>query len=159
VIVAHPRTVLALAVAALAAAVVPTAGAKIVPQKSIAGVPLFATAKQVTAKLGKPVSKKTTSGELGTFVEWRYPRVTVVFRKSGPVLALRTSSRLERTLSGVGVGSTETEVRRGVLRVRCETFATFRTCTVGEELPGHRVTAFHLRRGRVQSITLGIVID
>ena len=157
--VAEVRRALVLAVVAAALAAAPAASGKIVPNRSIAGVPLLASQAKVRAVLGAPASKKVTAGELGTFVDWRYARVTVTFRRGGPVVGLQTRSPRERTATGVGVGSTEAALKRGVANVRCRTQFGFRSCTLGEELPGRRVTVFRMRQGRVASVLVGIVID
>ena len=65
----------------------------------------------------------------------------------------------ERTARGVGVGSTEGEVRAKVAGVRCRTESGFRHCFVGRFLPGRRITDFHIRRGRVTSVEVGFVVD
>ena len=65
----------------------------------------------------------------------------------------------ERTARGVGVGSTEAQVRARVAGVRCRTESGFRHCFVGRFLPGRRVTDFRIRRGHVTSVQVAFVLD
>ena len=150
----------ALVAATLAAfAAAPNASATIVPQRSIAGIALGMTRAQVQARLGAPPRVVRTRSELGRFTEWRYRTVSLSFREASGVIAVWTTSPRERTARGVGVGSRERAVRRTVRGVRCRTIAGVRSCIVGAELPGRRVTAFFLRRGRVVRVVVGIVVD
>jgi hypothetical protein len=85
--------------------------------------------------------------------------VTVSFQAGSRATGLRTTSRLERTARGVGVGSTEAQVKAGVAGVRCRTESGFRRCFVGRFLPGRLVTDFDIRNGRVSSVVVGYVLD
>jgi hypothetical protein len=136
-----------------------TAAASIVVQRGIAGVDLGMTKAKVRARLGAPARIRRGSNEFGRFTEFVYPRVRVSFQGNASVTALTTTSRLERTVRGVGVGSTEARVRARVAGVRCRTEFGFRHCFVGRFLAGRRVTDFRIRRGRVTSVTVGFVID
>ena len=150
----------ALAVAALGALALATgAGGAIVPQRSIAGVALGHTRAHVRATLGKPLSVRHGRNEFGAYTVFRYRQVTVTFQGNAGATGLTTASRAQRTRKGVGVGSTEAQVKRGVRGVRCTTTASLRHCTLGRELPGRRVTDFVLRRGHVVRVVVGFVID
>lgn len=163
-----PRAgIAALGAAAALLVAVPVAGALIVPQSSIRGVKLGMTRAEVTAKLGEPNEKRTRRNELiGKYVELRYGRtVFSLYRDSdgyeGTVFNMTTRSRAEKTKSGVGVGSSERAVRRGVKNARCMTEFGRRTCTVGKLRPGRKVTTFDISRkgGKVTRVSTGFVID
>jgi hypothetical protein len=150
-------SVVALAVAAF---VVPTSAmATIVPQKSIVGVALQMTKAQVRAKLGAP--KKTLEGknDFGPYSTWVYPRVTINFQGRKKVTSMQTLSPLERTASGVGVGSTEARVKAKVQGAKCTTTVGSRQCIVGVFKPGRTVTVFSIKAGKVRAFVVGIVID
>jgi hypothetical protein len=148
---------LATAVVALVAS--SAAGATIVVQRGMAGVVLGNTQATVRARLGPPPRVRRGQSEFGPYTEFVYPRVTVLFHGNARVTGLRTTSRLERTGRGVGVGSTEAQVRARVPGVRCATDVGVRHCFLGRFLPGRRVTDFRLRRGRVTSVVIGYVLD
>lgn len=140
---------------------VAAAEATIVPQQGMAGVRLGMTKAQVRSAAGAPIAIKHGRNDFGSFTEFRYPfRVTVFFQGDRTVTNVRTTGRTERTLEDVGVGSTEARVKARVPGVRCKTFfRDFRECYVGSYRPGTRVTAFHMRRGRVVRVDVGFVID
>jgi hypothetical protein len=144
-------------VAALAAAT--QAGATVVVQRGIAGVVLQMTKAQVRATLGRPMRARTGMNDFGTFREMVYRRVTVTFQSGPQVTAVRTTSPLELTARGAGVGSTKAQVKARVRNVTCRNESGFKHCFVGKFLPGRTVTDFRLRNGRVSSVTIGFVID
>ena len=148
-------------VAALVAALALTsaAPARIVVQRSIAGAKIGMTKAQVRATLGAPTRTKSGTNIFGRWTEFFYPRVQITFQSGPRVTALRTGSRLERTVRGIGVGSTERQVRTRVAGVRCRTDGGYRHCWVGSFLPGKVVTDFHLERGRVIAVVVGYVLD
>lgn len=136
------------------------AAATIVPQRGMAGVRIGMTQEQVRSTLGDPRRIVRNQNDFGSYTEYRYPdRVRVVFQGDAAVTAVVTTGRRERTSRGIGVGSTEAEVKANVRRVRCETIAAIRSCYVGSYEAGRRVTDFLLRNGRVVRVTVGIVID
>jgi hypothetical protein len=153
------RAALALAVVVSALAAVSTAAALIVPQKSIAGVRLEMTQAKVRSVLGKPARVIEGSNDFGPYTEFRYTGLRITFQGHTSVTAIFATRRSERTATGVGVGSTEAQVRAGVRGVRCRTEFGFRSCTVGRFLAGRRVTDFAIKRGRVTSVRLGFVLD
>ena len=97
--------------------------------------------------------------EFGSFTVYRYRGLRVTFQGNRTVTAILTTSASERTAAGVGVGSTEGQVRAKVAGVRCRTEAGFRHCFVGRFLPGKRVTDFRIKRGRVTSVQVAFVLD
>lgn len=147
--------------AALAAVLViaSAASAAIVPNRSIGGVSLTQTRKQVRAALGNPLSVRRGRNEFGRFTVFRYGQVTVTFQGNAGATGLTTTSASQRTARGIGVGSTEAQVKARVRGVRCSRFGALRHCTLGRELPGRRVTDFILRRRRVVRVVVGFVID
>jgi hypothetical protein len=148
---------LALLVAAL---VLPAfAGGTIVVQKSIAGVGLRMTKAQVRAKLGRPARVVNGVNDFGPYTNLVYRRVTVSFQGRQSVTGLRTTSRLERTAAGVGVGSSEARLKAAEPRARCRTSLAFRQCVVGALKPGRIVTAFVLKGGKVSGVIVGFVLD
>ena len=136
-----------------------TAGATIVIQKGIAGAQLHMTKAQVRAKLGTPKLVQNGRNAFGRFTNFVYARVTVMFQSGPKVTGLRTSSLLERTIGGVGVGSTEARVKAAVPAAKCKTEFGSRQCVVGVLKPGRVITAFAIKRGHVSTVVVGIVLD
>ena len=139
--------------------VVGSASATIVPQRGIGGVTLGMPQAKVRAVRGTPVKVRRARNEFGRYTVYRYRGLVVTFQGNANVTSLTTSSRLERTRKGVGVGSTEGQVRAGVRGARCRTESGVRHCFLGAFLPGRRVTDFFLKRGRVSRVDVGFVID
>lgn len=152
---------LTLTAAAVAAAlVVPaSASAVIVPQHGMGGVSVGDTPTKVRRVAGPPVRVVRATNDFGRYTEYRYRGFTVTFQGDRRVTSVATRSRLQRTRAGIGVGSTETQLRRAIPTVRCETIDTFRSCGLGVEEPGRVVTRFAISGGRVRVVAIGIVID
>jgi hypothetical protein len=123
------RRFLAAALAALCLA--GSAGATIKPGRGMSRIELGMTARQVQARLGRPVGKDGWT--------WYYPRVSVTFRNRR-VVELMTSWHRERFANGVGVRSSEAEVRAAFPRARCAAWLTYRRCRLGTGAPKSRVT-------------------
>jgi hypothetical protein len=136
-----------------------TGSAAIVPQQGIAGVRLAMSKAQVRAVLGRPRTVRRGANEFGRFTELRYRRLGVVLQGGSSVTSIRTSRRSERTTSGVGVGSTEAQLRAGLPRLRCRTEFGARHCFLGRFLAGRRITDFTIRQGRAVRVVVGFVID
>jgi hypothetical protein len=152
--------VLAVALAAAALLALPVgAGATIVPQQGMAGVRLQMTKEQVRAKLGAPRRTRDGKNDFGPYSTWVYPRITINFQGRQKVSSMQTLSRLERTASGVGVGSTEARVKAGVPKVKCSNELGSRQCVVGALKPGRTVTVFSIKSGRVRAVVVGVVLD
>ena len=156
-----PRLPLLVALIALAAP--SAASASVVPQRSIASIELSMTRAQVEKRLGTPERVRRPRSEIfGRYTELEYGLtfISIFDSAEGGVFSITTTSRRQRTSTGVGVGSTERAVRRGVRNVRCRTEYGFRRCSVGTFAPGRVVTDFVIStRGRVKRISLGRVID
>jgi hypothetical protein len=131
----------------------------IVVQHSIGGVALNMTKAQVRAKLGRPMRVRVGSNDFGTFRQLVYRRVTVTFLSGDRVTSVRTTSPLERTARGVGVGSTKFAVKSRVHNATCRNESGFRHCSVGAFVPGGVVTDFRLSGNRVSAVVIGFVID
>ena len=115
-------------------AVVAGASATIKPGRGMSRVELGMTAAQVQAKLGRPVVK-------GGW-KWFYARVTVTFRNRR-VVELMTTRSTERFANGLGVDSSESDVRAAFPQARCDPMAPFyRRCRLGTGAPKSRVTDF-----------------
>jgi hypothetical protein len=136
-----------LAAAALAALILAAAAtATIKPARGMSGVALGMTPTQVAAKLGRPVGKSRT--------RWYYPRVWVGFR-GRRVVEVTTTRSAERLANGLGVDSSESELRAAFPQAQCAQAGTFRRCRLGTSARGARVTDFLLGRGgRVLQITI-----
>lgn len=136
------------------------AGAMIQLQRGIAGAALGNTQAQVRAALGAPVRVRTQRTDQGRLVLWRYRGGIEVFFVGGTrVTQVETSGRADRTPGGIGVGSTERALRRGVSGLRCRTESGGRSCRLGRLELGHRVTEFFERGGRVTRVVVGVVLD
>lgn len=134
------------AVAALAALIlVAAATATIKPARGMSGVTLGMTPAQVAAKLGRPVGKSRT--------RWYYPRVWVGFR-GRRVVEVTTTRSTERLANGLGVDSSESEVRTAFPQAQCGPAGTFRRCRLGSGAPKTRVTDFTIGHGRVLQVSI-----
>lgn len=127
------RRLAAVAVCLVSLALVTGASATIKPGRGMSGIKLGMTARQVQAKLGRPVAK-------GRW-KWFYSRVTVTFRNRR-VVELMTTRSAERFANGVGVDSTEAEVRAAFPRAQCARWSRYRRCRLGTGGPKSRVTDF-----------------
>ena len=147
------------AVAAIALVLPAAAGARIVPQRGIAGVTLNMTQAQLREKLGAPDTvTHRNSPPLGRYTTWFYGKTSVDMMRDGgaKVFNISTTSRSEKTAAGVGVGSTAAQVRTGVRGARCDA----QHCFIGRFDPGRKVTDFTLSKtGRVTRVTIGYVLD
>jgi hypothetical protein len=139
------RRTIALVLAGAVLALPAAATATIRPQKGMSGLWLGMTKAQVQGKLGRPIG--TGGGR------YFYARVWVGFRL-GRVVEITTTRSSERTGSGVGVDSTEADVRRSYPTVVCGPSGGFRRCRLGSGKPGTRATDFLLGRGRVLQISV-----
>jgi len=142
------RRLLALAAAGVSVLAAQSAAATISPQYGMSRVVLGMTKTQVRARLGAPVA----SGGARLY----YPRVWVGFRL-GHAVEITTTRATEHTASGVGVGSTESAVRRSYPAVVCAPFGGFRRCRLGSGKPGTRATDFMLGHGLVLQVTVQLL--
>jgi len=127
--------------------------------RGIAGARIGASRSAVRAALGSP--KKATSGsnDFGDFVRYTYTGgLKVLFQGRTRVTSVQLTGLGDRTSGGVGVGSKEIDAEK-LAGVRCETTAGVRSCHTGSFTPGRRVTDFRITGGKVDRVTVGIVID
>jgi hypothetical protein len=128
------RRLLAASLAATCLVCAASAVATIKPGRGMSRVELGMTPAQVQAKLGRPVAK-------GGF-KWFYARVTVTFRNRR-VVELMTTRSTERFANGLGVDSSEAQVRAAWPQVKCAAMPPFyRRCRLGTGAPGSRNTDF-----------------
>jgi len=135
-----------LAAAALAALILAAAAtATIKPARGMSGVALGMTPAQVAAKPGRPVGKSRT--------RWYYARVWVGFR-SRRVVEVTTTRSTQRLANGLGVDSSESELRAAFPQAQCAPAGTFRRCRLGSGARGSRLTDFMIGQGRVVQISV-----
>lgn len=127
------------------------AQARIVLNRSIAGIGLGMRAAEVRAKLGPPSLATTANGSRDLVYRDRALVVTVVRSR---VAIVSSRNRHERTSSGVGVGSTSSSLRRRVDGLRCGDKAGVAYCRLGSIRPGRRSTTFQIFGGRVVTVTV-----
>ena len=120
-----------------------SAEARFVVNKSMAGVKLGQTGKQVRARLGKP-DEVTRHGRTRNLVyRSRKMFVTLV---GGKVHILSTDGRGQRGRSGIGVGTRERRLERVLPRVDCQSAEGVRTCSLGGFDVGEVSTVFVIRK-------------
>ena len=139
---------LAIAAAGISLLAAQSAAATIRPQYGMSRVVLGMTKTQVRARLGSPVA--TGGGRL------YFARVWVGFRL-GHAVEITTTRATEKTASGIGVGSTESAIRRVYPSVVCAPSGGFRRCRLGTGKPGTRATDFMLGHGLVLQVTVQLL--
>jgi hypothetical protein len=149
--------VLIAAVAALVAAA--PAHARIVPNRGMAGVRLGMSQQRVLDILGDPTTDFTYRSGMTTYA-YDALRLRVSFLPGGgdtnDVFMLFTSGRKERTKEGVGVGTSESTLRRRLRGEQCFSNSQGRYCTLGGGDEGARPeTDFRIgRHHRVKSVRI-----
>lgn len=137
----------------------------VIPQMSIRAIQLGMDPERVSELMDR--RPDTTSTEAHPILErtrtvtWGGLRIVYDGVKSGArVISISTRSRLDRTVRGVGVGSSEATVRRRLPGVSCRTEYGYRRCSVGKVIAGQAVTDFSISsKGRVSRISLSRVLD
>ncbi len=141
-------------------ALVPAAQGAVVVNSSVAGVKLQMTKERARAILGKPAATRTVPHPITGSVTIHTYRGLVVHYFFGRVGHIVTTRPGERTRRGVGVGSTEAQVKARIGGVRCTTpVPGRRSCSVGNFRPGTAVTGFDIASGKVVRVVVGNVID
>jgi hypothetical protein len=96
------------------------AGARIVVNKSIAGIKLGEAKSTVRHQLGAPAKTYPPSAGNQHQTQWAYfGRHLLVGFQNGHVVEVFTQNRKQRTASGVGVGSSRAAVKAHVKGVTC----------------------------------------
>ncbi|WP_217914920.1 hypothetical protein [Miltoncostaea marina] len=149
------------AAAASAGLALPAAGAAalIVPQHGIAGAKIGQTEERVRDVLGAPVRTVHDTTIFGPRTRLLYRGLTVTLQGARRVTSVSTRSPAHRTRGGVGVGSTEARARSTIRGLTCRSLGGVRSCVLGAEEPGRRVTLLRVRDGVVRQVVIGIVID
>ena len=140
-----------------------TAGARVIEDttivlgRSIGKATLLTSKTKLDGRLGPGRVIKRTTNDLGTFTTVRYAghHVDVMYRGSQSVFA-KTTSPHYGTTKGIYVTASKADLKRTYPAAKCPT-ATL--CTLGRLNPGNRVTEFRLKRGKITSIGVGIVLD
>ena len=141
------------------------ASARIVPQRSIAGVKLEDTRPVVKDKKGQPDRIVHGTNDFGPYTQFFYRnangKLIVFFQGNAGATAVRTNRETQKTAEGVHVGSPESALHDAYPRLRCRTDSDFRHCWTGRMRPGHRVTDYWINTasGNVKLITVAFVID
>jgi hypothetical protein len=129
------------------------------------GINLKMTGARVIQEKGPPDAERVVPNEiLGRQRLLRYGKTRAGLsgpRRSDTVIAVTSRDPRQRTRSGVGVGSTEADVKSGVQGIRCRTDAGSRHCFKGSFRPGERVTDFSisLPAHLVTRVTVSFIID
>ena len=150
---------LAAAATVIALVLPASAGAAIIPQRGIAGANLDMTQAQVRAKLGKPSKVAHPKSPIfGRYTTWFYGATSVDMfsTQDRKVFNISTTSKTQKTSTGVGIGSKAAAVKKGVKHSNCDS----KHCWVGNFQGGSKVTDFQLSSaGRVTRVTIGYVLD
>jgi hypothetical protein len=150
-----------LVVALVAALALPSQAAAIIQfDQGIAGARIGNSRAQVQAALGAPALVRTGTNEFGPFRQYFFEGgIRVFFQGDEDVTAVTLLGRGDRTSKGIGVGNSEKALRQKHPSLRCETIGGFRSCHTGTGGPGERITDFHISKGRITRVVVGIVID
>jgi hypothetical protein len=147
------------------------AGAVIVPGKGMAGAKLGQCIEDVVAKIGEPDKTFGKTEPTGEFVEtYTYDKLGIkvrFFHGPGECLVAGeffTAASKERTVEGVGKGTTRRTLKKKLKHVKCQTFRQgkrkIRSCHIGSFTPSKRVTEFRMTaKGRVGTISVRVVSD
>jgi len=142
-----------------AAAVVPSAQGVITVNRGAAGIQLDMTKAKVRTVLGAPAATKTVKNPITGTANIHTYRGLVVHYFGGRVGTIVVTRTTEKTRRGVGVGSTEVQLRAAVGGLTCSTTSGIRICSVGTFMPGTAATTFDIRGGKVWRVRIGRVID
>jgi hypothetical protein len=106
----------------------------------------------VRSEMGRPTTTRLSRNRGAVVLHYRRRKLDVTIDSGqSRVVGVRTRSRAQRTRSGLGVGSTKTEVRRKLRGEKCATALRVLVCTV--ERSG-AIMDFELRRDKVTRVTV-----
>jgi hypothetical protein len=135
-------------------------------QQGVGGARLGMSEAEVREQLGAPARVATgLKNAQGEYTEFTYPgQFTVAFQRgqslppqfNGGASSFYLTEANAKTPQGIGVGSTEAEVREGVPGVKC---AGGPTCHVGDVTrPGGAITQFGIAAGRVTFVRIAYLV-
>jgi hypothetical protein len=131
-------------------------GRSIAINRGLAGVSLGMPASAVRRQLGAPDATQSVgvgeNGDSASVWTYRLQHVTVEIASFG-VARVETNSRQIRTPGGLGVGSTQGEVARG-LELSCAPSDVHVWCTTGVPGIGDPQTIFVIGHGRVSLVRI-----
>src|SRR4051794_33941330 len=137
----------ALTTAGLAVAALAAPATADITFDGIGAVSVGMSGAAVRGKLGPPSSSRDLLGRDATILVYRRRKLEVTLhRGQDQVVAVKTTSRAQKTASGLGVGSSERAVHTRLKGERCAAAAGYRVCSV--ERAGI-VMDFESRRGTV----------
>lgn len=159
------RLLLITVLGALACAGLPSAATArvldettIVPGRAIGQASVLGARVRIEERIGAGRLVKSVRTDFGRLVTYRYATGVDVTYRRGVAVAVLTKDRRYGTKKGIGVGATKADLRRTYPSLDCLS-ATL--CTLGELVPGARVTDFRFAKGRskVVSVLVGVVLD
>jgi hypothetical protein len=147
----HRKVIAIVVVVASLLAFAASAGAAIVLNQGAAGITLGQSRAAVRATLGTPSSAQP--GHDGTPAdEFKSRGIAVLYaRGTNKVKTILVTTKKERLPGGVGVGSTEAEIKRAVPDAMCMNMRGGRYCMT---MSGSAATMFDLKGGHVKSILI-----
>lgn len=140
----------------------PSAPLVIEAQRGIGSATLGMSEAQVRQSLGAPLHADPHSNNTGPYTEFTYPdRLTVAFQHgggySGGASSFFVKGHSARTPEGIGVGSTEADVKAHVAGAVCEQVTNYRSCHLGKYQPGQTITEFQVDGGQVSHVRLALI--
>jgi hypothetical protein len=149
-----PVALAALALALTAAGLLPAvAQARIVVNRGVDPARIGMTLRDVRAALGRPDVRERSGRTVAMIYRSRKLVVTLV---DGRVQIVSTRSRRQRTVTGVGPGTTLRALRRRAVDARCGTKVGVEVCKIGSSRSGRRSTVFLIVGGVVDTVSVAL---
>ncbi len=131
-------------------------------QRGIGTAALGMSEAQVEQSLGPPLRADQVRNNTGPYTELTYPdRLTIAFQRGGSYSGGASSFFVKgttiRTRDGIGVGSTEADVKAHVAGTICEMVTTYRSCHLGKYQVGQTITEFQIDGGRVTHVRVALI--